>query len=111
MMQCVFEEFLVARTAKEDDRYSIHLMKRNARVKRTLNPCDWSRQDSRQIGATVEHALAHIGHWQGNRARYMGCGKISSISASAVVHQPSMSGRLTVIKLLPPATNRNESNH
>jgi Transposase DDE domain len=35
----------------------------------------------------VEHALAHIGHWQGRRARYLGTRKnLFDLRRAAVVH-------------------------
>jgi hypothetical protein len=35
----------------------------------------------------VEHSLAHIGHWQGERARYIGVRKnLFDLRRSAVVH-------------------------
>ena len=35
----------------------------------------------------VEHALAHVGHWQGRRARYLGTRKnLFDLSRVAVVH-------------------------
>jgi hypothetical protein len=35
----------------------------------------------------LEHALAHVGHWQGRRARYRGTRKnLSGLRRAAVVH-------------------------
>jgi hypothetical protein len=35
----------------------------------------------------VEHALAHVGHWQGRRARYLGTRKnLFDLRRVAVVH-------------------------
>ena len=45
----------------------------------------------------VEHALAHVGHWQGRRARYRGVRKnVFDLRRCAVVHN------LHVLMRLPP---------
>jgi hypothetical protein len=44
----------------------------------------------------VEHALAHIGHWQGRRARYCGVRKnVFDLRRCAVVHNLHVLARLT----------------
>lgn len=44
----------------------------------------------------VEHALAHIGHWQGRRARYRGLRKnLFDLRRSAVVHNLHVLARST----------------
>ena len=44
----------------------------------------------------VEHALAHIGHWQGRRARYRGVRKnVFALRRCAVVHNLHVLARLT----------------
>jgi Transposase DDE domain/Transposase domain (DUF772) len=44
----------------------------------------------------VEHALAHIGHWQGRRARYRGVRKnVFDLRRCAVVHNLHVMARLT----------------
>lgn len=43
----------------------------------------------------VEHSLAHIGQWQGNRARYLGCRKnLFDLRRLAVVHNLHVIARL-----------------
>lgn len=43
----------------------------------------------------VEHSLAHIGHWQGSRARYMGVRKnLFDLRRSAVVHNLHVIARM-----------------
>jgi hypothetical protein len=45
---------------------------------------------------TVEHGLAHIGHWQGRRARYLGKRKnLFDLRRTAVVHNLHVAARLT----------------
>jgi hypothetical protein len=49
---------------------------------------------------TVEHSLAHIGHWQGDRARYLGQRKnFFDLRRVAVVHNLHVIARIP--KLLP----------
>lgn len=49
----------------------------------------------------VEHSLAHIGHWQGDRARYVGERKnLFDLRRSAVVHN------LHVIARMPDEQNQ-----
>ncbi len=46
----------------------------------------------------VEHALAHIGHWQGRRARYRGLRKnLFDLRRSAVVHNLHVLARLSAL--------------
>ena len=48
----------------------------------------------------VEHALAHIGHWQGNRARYIGLRKnLFSLRRVAVVHNLHVIARMDQVLL------------
>ena len=52
----------------------------------------------------VEHTLAHIGQWQGNRARYRGCRKnLFDLRRIAVVHN------LHVIARLPHHTQNQQA--
>ncbi len=52
----------------------------------------------------VEHSLAHIGHWQGHRSRYIGTPKILfDLRRSAVVHN------LHVIARMPDEQEREEA--
>ena len=45
----------------------------------------------------VEHALAHVGHWQGRRARYRGARKnLFGLRRVAVVHNPHIIARQPV---------------
>ena len=47
----------------------------------------------------VEHALAHIGHWQGRRARYCGVRKhVFDLRRCAVVHHLHVLARLTELQ-------------
>lgn len=47
----------------------------------------------------VEHALAHIGHWQGRRARYRGVRKnVFDLRRCAVVHNLHVLARLTELQ-------------
>lgn len=49
---------------------------------------------------TVEHALAHIGHWQGNRARYIGLRKnLFDLRRVAVVHNLHVIARMDQVLL------------
>jgi transposase len=42
----------------------------------------------------VEHSLAHVGHWQGDRARYIGHDKnLFDLRRCAVVHNPHVIAR------------------
>ena len=46
----------------------------------------------------VEHALAHIGHWQGRRARYRGLRKnLFDLRRCAVVHNLHVIARVTAL--------------
>ena len=48
----------------------------------------------------VEHALAHIGHWQGNRTRYIGLRKnLFSLRRVAVVHNLHVIARMDQVLL------------
>ena len=45
----------------------------------------------------VEHALAHVGHWQGRRARYLGTRKnLFDLRRAAVVHNLHITARQTI---------------
>jgi hypothetical protein len=45
----------------------------------------------------VEHALAHVGHWQGRRARYLGTRKnLFDLRRVAVVHNLHVIARQTL---------------
>ena len=47
----------------------------------------------------VEHALAHIGHWQGRRARYRGVRKnVFDLRRCAVIHNLHVLARLTELQ-------------
>ena len=47
----------------------------------------------------VEHALAHIGHWQGRRARYRGVRKnVFDLRRCAVVHSLHVLARLAELE-------------
>ena len=52
---------------------------------------------------TVEHSLAHIGHWQGNRARYIGQRKnLFDLRRVAVVHNLHVIARMDQVLLIKP---------
>ncbi len=60
------------------------------------------RQDLRKR-TTVEHSLAHIGHWQGNRARYIGQRKnLFDLRRVAVVHNLHVIARMDQVLLIKP---------
>ena len=53
--------------------------------------CSWQRTPEGRAKlrerVAVEHSLAHIGHWQGDRARYLGDRKnLFDLRRTAVVH-------------------------
>ncbi len=61
---------------------------------RTRQSTAIGRQELRKR-TTVEHSLAHIGHWQGNRARYIGLRKnLFSLRRVAVVHNLHVIARM-----------------
>ena len=50
----------------------------------------------------VEHALAHVGHWQGRRARYLGTRKnLLDLRRVAAVHNLHIIARQTITDSLP----------
>ena len=57
---------------------------------------------------TVEHSLAHIGHWQGNRARYLGQRKnLFDLRRVAVVHNLHVIARISKLLPIQPAIQSN----
>ena len=65
------------------------------------------RQDLRKR-TTVEHSLAHIGHWQGNRARYIGLRKnLFSLRRVAVVHNLHVIARMDKVRPITPGIESN----
>ena len=64
------------------------------------------RKDLRKR-TTVEHSLAHIGHWQGNRARYIGQRKnLFDLRRVAVVHNLHVIARMDRFCQLHQASSR-----
>ena len=52
----------------------------------------------------VEHSLAHVGHWQGDRARYVGIRKnLFDLRRCAVIHNLHVIARLPEPKPAPTA--------
>ena len=52
----------------------------------------------------VEHALAHVGHWQGRRARYLGTRKnLLDLRRVAVVHNLHVIARQPITDGYQPA--------
>ncbi|MEG4294696.1 transposase, partial [Microcoleus sp. C2C3] len=65
------------------------------------------RQELRER-TTVEHSLAHIGHWQGNRARYIGQRKnLFSLRRVAVVHNLHVIARMDKVLPIKPSIESN----
>jgi hypothetical protein len=65
------------------------------------------RQDLRKR-TTVEHSLAHIGHWQGNRARYIGLRKnLFDLRRVAVVHNLHVIARMDKVRPITPGIESN----
>jgi len=57
---------------------------------------------------TVEHSLAHIGHWQGNRARYLGQRKnLFDLRRVAVVHNLHVIARISQLLPIQPGIKSN----
>jgi hypothetical protein len=57
---------------------------------------------------TVEHSLAHIGHWQGNRARYIGQRKnLFDLRRVAVVHNLHVIARMDEVRPITPGIESN----
>ena len=57
---------------------------------------------------TVEHSLAHIGHWQGNRARYIGQRKnLFDLRRVAVVHNLHVIARMDKVRPITPGIKSN----
>ncbi len=57
---------------------------------------------------TVEHSLAHIGHWQGNRARYIGQRKnLFDLRRVAVVHNLHVIARMDKVLPIKPGVESN----
>ena len=65
------------------------------------------RKDLRKR-TTVEHSLAHIGHWQGNRARYIGQRKnLFDLRRVAVVHNLHVIARMDKVRPITPGIELN----
>ncbi|MEG4912677.1 IS1182 family transposase [Microcoleus sp. B7-D4] len=65
------------------------------------------RQELRER-TTVEHSLAHIGHWQGNRARYIGQRKnLFDLRRVAVVHNLHVIARMDKVLPIKPSIESN----
>ncbi|MEG4076446.1 IS1182 family transposase [Microcoleus sp. Pol14D6] len=65
------------------------------------------RQELRER-TTVEHSLAHIGHWQGNRARYIGQRKnLFDLRRVAVVHNLHVIARMGKVLPIKPSIESN----
>ncbi|WP_293299143.1 transposase [Microcoleus sp. PH2017_11_PCY_U_A] len=57
---------------------------------------------------TVEHSLAHIGHWQGNRARYIGQRKnLFDLRRVAVVHNLHVIAQMDKVRPITPGLESN----
>jgi Transposase DDE domain len=57
---------------------------------------------------TVEHSLAHIGHWQGNRARYIGQRKnLFDLRRVSVVHNLHVIARMDRVRPITPCIESN----
>jgi Transposase DDE domain/Transposase domain (DUF772) len=57
---------------------------------------------------TVEHSLAHIGHWQGDRARYLGQRKnLFDLRRVAVVHNLHVIARILSVAPIQPGIELN----
>jgi len=57
---------------------------------------------------TVEHSLAHIGHWQGDRARYLGQRKnLFDLRRVAVVHNLHVIARISKVTPIQPGIELN----
>ncbi|MEG4048074.1 IS1182 family transposase [Microcoleus sp. Pol17_C1] len=57
---------------------------------------------------TVEHSLAHIGYWQGNRARYIGLRKnLFDLRRVAVVHNLHVIARMDKVRPITPGIESN----
>lgn len=57
---------------------------------------------------TVEHSLAHIGHWQGDRARYVGQRKnLFDLRRVAVVHNLHVIARISKVAPIQPGIELN----
>ena len=57
---------------------------------------------------TVEHSLAHIGHWQGDRARYLGQRKnLFDLRRVAVVHNLHVIARISKVAPIQPGIELN----
>ena len=65
------------------------------------------RKDLRKR-TTVEHSLAHIGHWQGDRARYLGQRKnLFDLRRVAVVHNLHVIARISKVAPIQPGIELN----
>ncbi|MEG4459089.1 IS1182 family transposase [Microcoleus sp. N9_A1] len=65
------------------------------------------RKDLRKR-TTVEHSLAHIGHWQGDRARYIGQRKnLFDLRRVAVVHNLHVIARMDKVRPITPGIESN----
>jgi len=74
---------------------------------RTRQSTAIGRQDLRKR-TTVEHSLAHIGHWQGNRARYIGLRKnLFDLRRVAVVHNLHVIARMDKVRSITPGIESN----
>ena len=71
---------------------------KNARAACPLRQTPAGRAELRERVA-VEHALAHVGHWQGRRARYRGTRKnLFDVRRVAVVHNLHIIARQPVTR-------------
>ncbi len=86
---------------------SIHLDEALMQELRARQSTAIGRQDLRKR-TTVEHSLAHIGSWQGNRARYLGQRKnLFDLRRVAVVHNLHVIARMAEVLPIKPAVESN----
>jgi hypothetical protein len=86
---------------------SIHLDEALMQELRARQSTAIGRQNLRKR-TTVEHSLAHIGHWQGNRARYLGHRKnLFDLRRVAVVHNLHVIARMAEVLPIKPGIESN----
>ena len=86
---------------------SIHLDKALMQELRARQSTAIGRQDLRKR-TTVEHSLAHIRYWQGNRARYLGQRKnLFDLRRVAVVHNLHVIARMAEVLPIKPGVESN----
>ena len=86
---------------------SIHLDEALMQELRARQSTAIGRQDLRKR-TTVEHSLAHIGYWQGNRARYLGQRKnLFDLRRVAVVHNLHVIARMAEVLPIKPGVESN----